>query len=102
MSVMIEPFIRALHADPPFDLSGRAGKIIMGLRVVGTGGSRLGFWRSLRRVIGYFISAFALHLGILMGDREQGAPQSGRQTGWLVGRLRLARPPRCDVSTGSE
>jgi uncharacterized RDD family membrane protein YckC len=41
------------------------GKFLMGLRVVGPGGSRLGFWRSLRRVIGYFISAFALGLGFL-------------------------------------
>jgi len=39
--------------------------MVMGLRVVGPGGSRLGFWRSLRRVIGYFISAFALGLGFL-------------------------------------
>jgi uncharacterized RDD family membrane protein YckC len=46
-------------------LGGTAGKILMGLRVVGPGGSRLGFWRSLRRVIGYFISAFALGLGFL-------------------------------------
>ena len=44
-------------------IGGTAGKIIMGLRVVGPGGSRLGFWRSLRRVIGYFISAFSLGLG---------------------------------------
>ena len=44
-------------------IGGSAGKIIMGLRVVGPGGARLGFWRSLRRVIGYFISAFFLGLG---------------------------------------
>jgi uncharacterized RDD family membrane protein YckC len=41
------------------------GKLIMGLQVVGPGGARLGFWRSLRRVIGYFISAFSLGLGFL-------------------------------------
>jgi uncharacterized RDD family membrane protein YckC len=46
-------------------LGGTVGKILMGLRVVGPGGSRLGFWRSLRRVIGYFISMFALGLGFL-------------------------------------
>jgi uncharacterized RDD family membrane protein YckC len=46
-------------------IGGSAGKIIMGLRVVGPGGARLGFWRSLRRVIGYFISAFSLGLGFL-------------------------------------
>jgi len=46
-------------------IGGTAGKILMGLRVVGPGGSRLGFWRSLRRVIGYFISMFALGLGFL-------------------------------------
>ena len=46
-------------------VGGTVGKIIMGLRVVGPGGSRLGFWRSLRRVIGYFISAFSLGLGFL-------------------------------------
>ena len=46
-------------------IGGTVGKIVMGLRVVGPGGSRLGFWRSLRRVIGYFISAFTLGLGFL-------------------------------------
>jgi uncharacterized RDD family membrane protein YckC len=46
-------------------LGGTVGKIVMGLRVVGPGGSHLGFWRSLRRVIGYFISALALGLGFL-------------------------------------
>jgi uncharacterized RDD family membrane protein YckC len=46
-------------------LGGTVGKIVMGMRVVGPGGSRVGFWRSLRRVIGYFISAFALGLGFL-------------------------------------
>jgi len=46
-------------------IGGTAGKMLMGLRVVGPGGSRLGFWRSLRRVIGYFISAFAVGLGFL-------------------------------------
>ena len=46
-------------------IGGTAGKIVMGLRVVGPGGARLGFWRSLRRVIGYFISAFTLGLGFL-------------------------------------
>jgi uncharacterized RDD family membrane protein YckC len=46
-------------------IGGTAGKILMGLRVVGPGGTRIGFWRSLRRVIGYFISAFALGVGFL-------------------------------------
>jgi uncharacterized RDD family membrane protein YckC len=46
-------------------LGATVGKIVMGLRVVGPGGSRVGFWRSLRRVIGYFISAFFLGLGFL-------------------------------------
>jgi uncharacterized RDD family membrane protein YckC len=46
-------------------LGATVGKIVMGLRVVGPGGSRVGFWRSLRRVIGYFISAFTLGLGFL-------------------------------------
>jgi len=46
-------------------IGGTVGKMVMGLRVVGPGGSRLSFWRSLRRVIGYFISAFALGLGFL-------------------------------------
>jgi uncharacterized RDD family membrane protein YckC len=46
-------------------IGGTVGKIVMGLQVVGPGGSRLGFWRSVRRVIGYFISAFALGLGFL-------------------------------------
>jgi uncharacterized RDD family membrane protein YckC len=46
-------------------IGGTVGKIVMGLRVVGPGGLRLGFWRSLRRVIGYFISAFTLGLGFI-------------------------------------
>jgi uncharacterized RDD family membrane protein YckC len=46
-------------------LGSTAGKILMGLRVVGPGGSRVGFWRSLRRVFGYFISMFAVGLGFL-------------------------------------
>ena len=46
-------------------MGGSVGKIVMGLRVVGPGGSRLGFWRSLRRVIGYFVSALLLGLGFL-------------------------------------
>jgi uncharacterized RDD family membrane protein YckC len=46
-------------------LGATVGKIVMGMRVVGPGGSRVGFWRSLRRVIGYFISAFFLGLGFL-------------------------------------
>ena len=46
-------------------LGSTLGKMIMGLRVVGPGGSHVGFWRALRRVIGYFISAFALGLGFL-------------------------------------
>jgi uncharacterized RDD family membrane protein YckC len=41
------------------------GKMLMGLRVVGPGGSRVGFWRSIRRVIGYFVSIFTLGLGFL-------------------------------------
>jgi uncharacterized RDD family membrane protein YckC len=41
------------------------GKLVMGLRVVGAGGSRVGFWRSLRRAIGYFLSALFLGLGFL-------------------------------------
>jgi uncharacterized RDD family membrane protein YckC len=46
-------------------IGGTVGKMVMGLRVVGPGGSRVGFWRSLRRVIGYFISALTLGLGFL-------------------------------------
>ncbi len=46
-------------------LGATVGKLVMGLRVVGPSGSRVGFWRSLRRVIGYFISAFTLGLGFL-------------------------------------
>jgi uncharacterized RDD family membrane protein YckC len=41
------------------------GKVLMGLLVVGPGGSRVGFWRSLRRVVGYFISILAVGLGFL-------------------------------------
>ena len=75
-------------------IGGTVGKIVMGLRVVGPGGSRVGFWRSLRRVIGYFISAFTLGLGFLWVIVNKRAPRLGRQAGRLVGRLCLARPPR--------
>jgi uncharacterized RDD family membrane protein YckC len=46
-------------------LGSTVGKLIMGLRVVGPGGSRVGFWRSVRRVIGYVVSMFAVGLGFL-------------------------------------
>jgi uncharacterized RDD family membrane protein YckC len=46
-------------------LGSTIGKMVMGLRIVGPGGSRVGFWRSLRRVIGYFVSAVTLGLGFL-------------------------------------
>jgi uncharacterized RDD family membrane protein YckC len=46
-------------------LGSTIGKMVMGLRVVGPGGLRVGFWRSLRRVIGYFISIAAVGLGFL-------------------------------------
>jgi uncharacterized RDD family membrane protein YckC len=46
-------------------LGATLGKILMGLRVVGPGGSRLGFWRSVRRAIGYSISMSFLGLGFL-------------------------------------
>jgi uncharacterized RDD family membrane protein YckC len=46
-------------------LGSTLGKIVMGLRVVGPGGSRVGFWRSVRRVIGYVVSMFFLGLGFL-------------------------------------
>ena len=46
-------------------LGATLGKIVMGLRVVGPGGSRMGFWRSVLRVIGYVVSMFALGLGFL-------------------------------------
>ena len=75
-------------------LGATVGKIVMGLRVVGPGGSRVGFWRSLRRVIGYFISAFTLGLGFLWLIVNKRRHRLGRQAGWHVGRLCLARPPR--------
>jgi uncharacterized RDD family membrane protein YckC len=46
-------------------VEGSIGKLVMGLRVVGPGGARVGFWRSLRRLIGYFISACTLGLGFV-------------------------------------
>ena len=75
-------------------IGGTVGKIIMGLRVVGPGGCAPG-------VLAFPAAGDRLlHLGVfprpglLLGDREQGAPRLGRQTGRLVGRLCLARPPR--------
>jgi uncharacterized RDD family membrane protein YckC len=44
-------------------VGGSVGKLVMGLRVVGPGGSRLGFWRSVRRMIGYFLSGVIIGLG---------------------------------------
>jgi uncharacterized RDD family membrane protein YckC len=51
------------------------GLTIMGLRVVTTDGHYLSLGRSVRRLIGYFISALPLFLGffwILIDDRRQG------------------------------
>jgi uncharacterized RDD family membrane protein YckC len=50
------------------------GKWIMGLRVVQTNGQRLTFWASLRRQIGYVLSAilFLGFLWILFDNRRQG------------------------------
>ena len=75
-------------------IGGTVGKIIMGLRVVGPGGCAPG-------VLAFPAAGDRLlHLrvhprpGLPLGDREQAAPRLGRQTGRLVGRLCLARPPR--------
>ncbi|MCA9874321.1 MAG: RDD family protein [Anaerolineales bacterium] len=39
------------------------GKAVMGIRVIGPRGSRVTFWRGLRRYLGYWISAIPLFLG---------------------------------------
>jgi uncharacterized RDD family membrane protein YckC len=49
------------------------GKAIMGLQVIGPKGSRITFWRALKRYIGYWISALPLFLGyfwVLVNDRR--------------------------------
>jgi uncharacterized RDD family membrane protein YckC len=51
------------------------GKLLMGLRVLTTGGARVTFWRASLRFAGYFISMFILFLGfawVLVDDRRQG------------------------------
>ncbi len=50
------------------------GKAIMGLRVIGPGGSRITFGRAIRRYIGYWISSFLFlgYLWILVSDERQG------------------------------
>ncbi|MBP6016497.1 MAG: RDD family protein [Candidatus Promineofilum sp.] len=51
------------------------GQSILGLRVVRTDGQSLKFGSAIRRVIGYYISFFALFIGflwILLDDRRQG------------------------------
>lgn len=41
------------------------GKAVMGIRVVGPRGTRVTFWRALRRSVGYWVSALPLFLGFL-------------------------------------
>jgi uncharacterized RDD family membrane protein YckC len=53
-----------------------AGKLIMGVRVMGPGGSRVSLGRALLRVIGYFISIIPLGLGFLW------VIVNGRHHGW--------------------
>lgn len=51
------------------------GKLLMGLRVLTTGGKRVNFWRASLRFIGYFISIALLFLGffwVLVDDHRQG------------------------------
>jgi uncharacterized RDD family membrane protein YckC len=51
------------------------GKVIMGVRIVGPGGSELTFWRSLRRIVGYLVVVVSLGLGflwVLVDNRRQG------------------------------
>lgn len=51
------------------------GHAILGLRVVDKNGDRLVFWQSIRRIIGAYVSGFALFLGFiwpLFDKRRQG------------------------------
>ena len=51
------------------------GKMLLGLRIVSSDGSRLTFWQAVRRFIGYFLSALALYVGywwVLVDNRRQG------------------------------
>lgn len=51
------------------------GKMLLGLRIVSLDGSRLTLWQSLRRYIGYYLSAMALYAGywwVLVDNRRQG------------------------------
>ncbi len=41
------------------------GKAVMGIRVIGPRGSRVTFWRGLRRYVGYWVSALPLFVGYL-------------------------------------
>ena len=51
------------------------GKMIMGVRIVSTDGSPVGFFQSVRRLIGYWISMIIVFLGflwVLISDTRQG------------------------------
>jgi uncharacterized RDD family membrane protein YckC len=51
------------------------GKMLMGLRIVSLDGSRPTFWQSVRRFIGYFLSALLFYAGywwVLLDNRRQG------------------------------
>lgn len=59
-----------------WSLNGKSiGKAVMGLRIVDANGNYPYFWRSLRRLLGYVISAIPLFLGfawVLVDNRRQG------------------------------
>lgn len=51
------------------------GKMLLGVRIVSLDGSRLTFWQSLRRFVGYFLSALVFYIGylwVLIDNRRQG------------------------------
>lgn len=51
------------------------GKAVMGLQVIGPKGSRITFWRAIKRYTGYWISALPFFLGyfwVLINDSRQG------------------------------
>ncbi|MGD2078680.1 MAG: RDD family protein [Chloroflexota bacterium] len=51
------------------------GKMLLGVRIVSLDGSQLTLWQSLRRYVGYYLSALALYAGywwVLIDNRRQG------------------------------
>jgi uncharacterized RDD family membrane protein YckC len=76
LSGVITLLINAAYYIFFWTLAGQTpGKTLMGLRIVTTDGQSLSFSRSVRRLLGYILSIFAMWIGflwILVDNRRQG------------------------------